>query len=136
MAFATRPRQPGAMAGINITPLVDVMLVLLVIFMIATPVLTQRIGIDLPGAAPEALPTDPPPPIELRIDAAGQVYWNGSATPNSALQAMLEAELQRDAGNVPTLEIDASGDADYGAVARVLAAADNADWPRIGFVRR
>lgn len=141
MAFATSASLRDSVAEINITPLVDVMLVLLVIFMIAAPVVTQRIDIDLPGVAPTALPAAPPPPIELRIDAAGQLYWNDSPTPVSALPAMLEAERLRSDGDrspqrVPTLQIDASGEADYGTVAWVLAAARNADWPRIGLVRK
>jgi biopolymer transport protein ExbD len=125
----------SSVAQINITPLVDVMLVLLVIFMIAAPVVSQPIRLDLPGMAP------PPPvkadaPIVLRIDAAGQVYWNGDATPLPTLRAMLQAEVARDAQAGVTLQIDASDEADYGAVARVLAAARNAEVQRIGFLRR
>ena len=140
MAFAIDDTRHDSVAGINITPLIDVMLVLLVIFMIAAPVLTQRINLDLPGAAPPIDQAQPPPPIRLRIDAAGQLYWNDSATPASALPAMLEAEHQRTDGGsavvLPTLQIDVSDEADYGVVARVLAAANNADWPQVGFVRR
>ena len=72
--------------------------------------------------------------IALRIDAGGTVYWNETATPLSALQPMLQSELQRDPGNPPLLQIDASGETDYGIVAKVLAAARNADWDRIAFV--
>ncbi len=137
MAFATNVASHDSVAEINITPLVDVMLVLLVIFMIAAPIVTQRIGMDLPGAAPTQARAEPPPPINLRIDAAGQVYWNGNPTSTASLQALLESERARgDGADMATLQIDASGDADYGAVARVLAAARNADWSRVGFVRR
>jgi biopolymer transport protein ExbD len=133
MAFANATAQRDSVAQINITPLVDVMLVLLVIFMIAAPVLTQRIPLALPGSAPP--PTRAAPvTIDLRIDAAGQLTWNGSAAPLTALQPMLEAELQRAPANSPTLRIDANGDADYGVVAKVLAAAHNADLTRIAFV--
>jgi biopolymer transport protein ExbD len=132
MAFASDSRNT-AFATINITPLVDVMLVLLVIFMIAAPLLTRTIGVDLPGAAPPTR-TQPSAAIALRIDAAGIVYWNGNATPLSALQPMLQSELQRNPGNPPLLKVDASGDTDYGIVAKVLAAARNAQWERIAFV--
>jgi biopolymer transport protein ExbD len=132
MAFAGDSRNT-AFATINITPLVDVMLVLLVIFMIAAPLLTRTIGVDLPGAAPPTR-TQPSAAIALRIDAAGTVYWNGNATPLSALQPMLQSELQRNPGNPPLLKVDASGDTDYGIVAKVLAAARNAQWERIAFV--
>jgi biopolymer transport protein ExbD len=133
MAFANATTQRDSVAQINITPLVDVLLVLLVIFMIAAPVLTQRIPLTLPGTAPPSTQATSAT-IDLRIDAAGQLTWNGSDAPMAALQPMLEAELQRDPANPPTLRIDANGDADYGVVAKVLAAARNADLTRIAFV--
>lgn len=126
----------GTMAEINIIPLADVMLVLLIIFMIASPALTRRIVVDMPGPEPVIDRPQPPPPIRLRIGAAGDAYWNDSPTPLSALQAMMAGEVQRDPRNPPRLEIDASGDADYQAVTRVLAAAHNAELSRIAFVRR
>ena len=132
MAFAADRNEP--LATINITPLVDVMLVLLVIFMIAAPVLTRTIGLDLPGSAPPRDQAIEATPIALRIDAAGALYWNGNPTPLSALQPMLQAELQRDPRHPPLLTIDASGESDYGIMAKVLAAARNADWDRIAFV--
>jgi len=133
MAFATDTRD-ARFASINITPLVDVLLVLLVIFMIAAPVMTRTIGLDLPGKSPSASRAIDAATIDLRINAAGEIFWNGNATPLSALQPMLEAELQRDPAHPPLLRINASGDSDYGAVARVLAATRNADWARIAFV--
>ncbi len=136
MAFATNAATHDSVAQINITPLVDVMLVLLVIFMIAAPIVTQRIAMDLPGVVPPQPLTEPPPPITLRIDAAGQLYWNGDPTSITTFEALLDSERAREGTDMPTLQIDASGDADYGAVARVLAAARNAEWSRIGFVRR
>lgn len=133
MAFATDTRN-AQIASINITPLVDVLLVLLVIFMIAAPVLTHTIDLTLPGKSPITTQAIEPSPIDLRIDAAGGLYWNGNATPMSALRPMLESELQRDPAHPPLLRIDASGDSDYGVIARVLASARNADWDRIAFV--
>ncbi len=121
-------------AQINITPLVDVMLVLLVIFMMTMPVLSQRIGMDLPQV-PRDPPPSPPEPIALRIDAVGQVTWNGSPTPLAALENMMTAEVQRDPARPPTLQIDADQDAEYEVLARVLAAAKNADLQRVGFVQ-
>ena len=133
MAYSAA-RQP-AIAAINITPLVDVMLVLLVIFMIAAPTLSQRIDLNLPQAAPpDTVRPAPTEPVRLRIDASGEVYWNEAAQPLSALQALMEVEVQRAPGNPPQLQIDASGDADYGVLAKVLAAAQNARMDRIGFV--
>ena len=75
-------------------------------------------------------------PIRLRIDQAGQVFWNDSPAPMSALQNMMEAEVQRDPTNQPTLEIDTNDDADYGVLAKVLATARNAQMQKIGFVKK
>jgi biopolymer transport protein ExbD len=134
MAYAPGTMQRDSVAQINITPLVDVLLVLLVIFMIAAPVLTRRIPLALPGTVPPVPVDARPMTIDLRIDAAGQLTWNGAAASLSALQPMLEAEAQRDPAHPPLLRIDANGDADYGVVAKVLAAAHNAALTRIAFV--
>lgn len=136
MAASAFDREQPILAQINITPLVDVMLVLLVIFMIAAPALSHPITLDSPGIGPDRNQAEPPPPIELRIDAAGGLYWNGDPLPLSALRQVLAAEIARDPRNMPTLRIDASGDADYGVVAKVLAAAKNAQATRIAFVSR
>ncbi|MGN6512889.1 MAG: ExbD/TolR family protein [Lysobacteraceae bacterium] len=134
MPFATNPSQ-RSVAEMNITPLVDVMLVLLVIFMVAAPVLTRRIPLDLPQAAPPATAT-PPAPGDLRIDAAGGVTWNGVPASLARLPSLLDGIAQADAARAPLLRIDANADADYGDVARVLALARNAGVRRIAFVRR
>jgi biopolymer transport protein ExbD len=134
MAVSTVSRQ-DVLASINITPLVDVLLVLLVIFMITAPAVTRTIGLDLPQPTPR--PSPPPEAIELRIDASGAVRWDGAEQPLSALQGLLEVERQRHAeGRQPLLKIDASDDADYQAVATVLAAARSAGMDRIAFVQR
>lgn len=121
-------------AQINITPLVDVMLVLLVIFMMTMPVLARRLDMLLPQASPDP-PVAPAEPIELRIDSVGQVTWNGDPTPLTALENMMSAEVQRDPAHPPTLQIDADQEAEYEVLARVLAAAKNADLQRVGFVQ-
>ncbi|HVQ32346.1 MAG TPA: biopolymer transporter ExbD [Lysobacter sp.] len=128
----------GPMADINVTPLVDVMLVLLIIFMVTAPTLSYPIDIDLPqkSLTPPPQTREPPPPIALRIDASGQVYWNEAAQPISALQNLMEVEVNRDPTNQPQLEIDTSPDADYGVLAKVLAAAKNAGMIKIGFVQK
>lgn len=133
MAFSTGSTQ-SSVAQINITPLVDVMLVLLVIFMIAAPVVSYPIRVDLAQQSPP--PVAPQTPIALRIEASGEVFWNDTLTPLSALQSMMLAEVSRDPAHPPTLQIDSSPDADYGVMAKVLASAKNADMTRIGFVQR
>jgi biopolymer transport protein ExbD len=135
MAFASNSGG-GPMADINVTPLVDVMLVLLIIFMVTAPTLSYPIDIDLPQKSTTPPPPTPPKePISLRIDAAGQVYWNEAAQPISALQGLMEVEVNRDPTNQPALEIDTSPDADYGVLAKVLASAKNAGMIKIGFVQ-
>jgi biopolymer transport protein ExbD len=136
MAFSTGG-SGGPMADINVTPLVDVMLVLLIIFMVTAPILSYPIDIDLPqkSVIPPPEVKNPPEPIKLRIDQAGQVYWNNSPVPLSALRNMMDAEVERDPNNQPTLQINASDDSDYGILAKVLATARNARMEKIGFVK-
>jgi len=136
MAFSSNAGE-GPMADINIIPLCDVMLVLLIIFMVTAPQLSYPIDIDLPqrSSQPPVNPVDPPEPIKLRIDGTGQVYWNNSPTPVTALRNMMETEVQRDPTNQPTLELDVNEDADYGVLAKVLAEAKNAQMLKIGFLR-
>ena len=135
MAF-TSGGGKGPMADINVTPLVDVMLVLLIIFMVTMPIQSYPIKIDLPqkSQTPPPEDKDPPEPIKLRIDAAGQVFWNDSPTPVSALENMMSAEVQKDPTNQPQLQIQTNDDAQYEVLAKVLAAAKNAEMQKIGFV--
>ena len=122
-------------AAINITPLVDVLLVLLIIFMVAAPVVTRSIDLDLPQAGPR--PPSSPQAIRLGIDASGDIRWNGAVQPLSAIEGLMAVEVQRAAtGGQPLLQIDASDEAEYGRVARVLGAARNAGLDRITFVSR
>ena len=130
MAFAQSQTRDRTLAEINITPLIDVMLVLLVIFMIAAPVLTKDIPLTLPQAAP---PIDavPPPPIELRIDAVGEVTVAGVPGALPELASVLRTERERLAGQKVVLSVEASYDVDYEVVAKVLATAQNAGMSNI-----
>ncbi len=125
-----------AKRDINVVPLIDVMLVLLIIFMVTAPILTREIAIDLPQPGPVRRTTiDPPPPLQLRIDAAGALYWSGHPLPRAALPASLQIEtLGRTAAEQPTLEIETSPDASYAVLADVLAVARNVGVAKIGFV--
>ena len=138
MAFTTGSGKGQPMADINVTPLVDVMLVLLIIFIVTAPVMTYPIDVDLPQRVINPPPQlrEPPPPIELKIDASGQVTWNNNPVQVSAVQAMMENEVQRDPTNQPLLQIDANPDAQYEVMAKVLAAAKNAQMQKIGFVQQ
>ena len=135
MAFSTNAGS-GPMAEINIIPLADVMLVLLIIFMVTAPPTTYEISVDLPQRSTQPPPpTTPKDPIKLRIDASGQVYWNETLYAVSQLQPMMVEVVQQDPTNQPTLEIDTDPNADYGVLAKVLAAAKNAQMVKIGFVQ-
>ena len=136
MAFSSGSGK-GPMADINVTPLVDVMLVLLIIFIVTAPIMTYPIDVALPQRVinPPPVTKEPPPPIDLRIDASNQIFWNNSPVSVTALPQMMETEVQRDPTNQPELRIDASADSEYEVMARVLASAKNADMKKINFVQ-
>jgi biopolymer transport protein ExbD len=119
------------MAEINVTPLVDVTLVLLVVFIIAAPLLTYAIKLDLPAA--QAEPAGPAPAaIDVSIDAAGKLFWNGTAVDADAL----DARLKEAAGALPQPELHLRADraVRYESVAQLMSAAQRAGLQRIGFV--
>ena len=136
MAF-TSNSGGGPMADINVTPLVDVMLVLLIIFMITAPLMSHKIKVELPQANldKKATPKNPPEPIRIHIDAGGTISWNGSPTPLSTLQSQFDVEGQRPKDEQPTIEIDTDKDAEYDTLAKVLSRAKNADLVKISFVQ-
>jgi biopolymer transport protein ExbD len=110
-----------AIAQINITPLVDVMLVLLVIFMLSAPVLTQSLALNLPASA--QIRVEPPPRTLLRITHAGEFVLDGQTHSAATLPAALtELADQRDDA---VLEIAAAGDGDYQSFATALSAAQS-----------
>jgi biopolymer transport protein ExbD len=129
MAFTTK--QAGPMADINVTPLVDVMLVLLIIFMITAPILAHQVQIDLPQKSTQPPLTDPPPPIVLRIQSTGELFWNDQALIRAALEPQLRLEAGKDPQ--PELQIDAELTTRYEVVAEILATAKNVGITKIGF---
>jgi len=134
MAFANQLPSGAreAMSSMNVTPLVDVMLVLLIIFMVTAPLLSRPINIELPQPGPQKVDREQlPEPIHLRIGALGDLYWNDVPLPASALQPSLQLEAAR--AVQPTLILDTSPDADYQYMAQVLAVAKDARLRRIGF---
>ena len=132
MAFSSNSAG-GPMADINVTPLVDVMLVLLIIFMVTMPMASYQIQVDLPQPSKNLeQPKDPPKPIRLRIDGNGQLFWDGSPLPTAALQPQLQIEATRDPQ--PTLELETNGETRYEVLADVLSTAKNAGMEKIGFV--
>jgi biopolymer transport protein ExbD len=123
---ATRP-----MAEINMIPLIDVMLVLLVIFIITAPLLTNAVKIDLPQASSVPNITKPDN-IQLAIDGSGLLFWNGERIDRSALRARLQSASKMQPQ--PELHLRADKTTPYERVAEALSDAAKAGVVRIGFV--
>ena len=125
-AFAIPSSQP--IDTINITPLIDVMLVLLIMFIITIPIATHSVKIDLPR---EGEPLSPPRVFTLGLDSAGRVSWDGAPLAESALPARLAAvKAERDAA----LQIRTESETRYEDFDRVLAMVKGAGIERLGFV--
>jgi biopolymer transport protein ExbD len=133
MAFGgfSRGGDSAPMAEINMIPLIDVMLVLLVIFIITAPLLTHSVKIDLPKAASNPTLTKPDN-IQLAVQADGAIYWNGEhvdlATMSSRMADAAKLKPQ------PELHIRADATTEYQKVATVMSAAARAGLTRIGFI--
>ncbi|OGT20598.1 MAG: biopolymer transporter ExbD [Gammaproteobacteria bacterium RBG_16_57_12] len=133
MAFGGFSRGQGnqPLAEINMVPLIDVMLVLLIIFMVTAPLLTHAVKVDLPRAA-SAVVSPQPGSIELTLDAQGQAHWNGEPVSQEQWRARIaEAALTTPQ---PELRIRADGELAYRQVAQVMSDAARAGVTRIGFV--
>lgn len=133
MAFGSfsSNRNSAPMAEINVIPLVDIMLVLLVIFIITAPLLSHAVKVDLPKASstPNTLQADN---VQLAIDGAGQLHWNGEEIGKPQL-----IERLREAGAMqpaPELHLRIDRQARYEVVAEVLSEAGKAGVSKIGFV--
>ncbi|MCX7169214.1 MAG: biopolymer transporter ExbD [Proteobacteria bacterium] len=124
-------RQMAPMADMNVVPLVDVMLVLLVIFIVTAPLLTHAVKIDLPKASSSANITKPEH-IEFGIREGGDLFWNGEPVAVMDLGPRFAAEAKRQPQ--PELHLRADRNARYESVAKVMAVAAKAGLLRIGFV--
>ena len=131
MAFGTQDEIDDVMNEINMTPLVDVMLVLLIIFMITVPVMKHSVEVDLPRASSQ--PQDvKPQTVRLSVDAQGRYWWNESPVRDEDLPNMLRAEAAREPQ--PELHIRGDKNVRYERVAQAMAAAQQAGLRRIGFI--
>jgi biopolymer transport protein ExbD len=124
-------KQPAPMADINVTPMVDVMLVLLVIFIITAPLFTHAIKLDLPSAQSAPAP-EKPETISLSINGEGAIFWNDAAIEQKELDAKLAAAAQR--SPQPELQLRADKSTRYEIIAQVMAAAQNNGLTKMGFV--
>jgi len=119
------------LADINMVPLIDVMLVLLIIFMVTAPLLTHAVKVDLPKASSSANITKPDN-VQLAINVSGQVFWNGEVVDAAQFAARVKtaAALQPQ----PELHIRAERSTPYEKVAQVMSEAARQGLVRIGFV--
>jgi biopolymer transport protein ExbD len=121
------------MMDINMTPLIDVMLVLLIMFIITIPIQTHAVKLDLPVDQPNT----PPPPIDpvknkVVITAGGQILWNGTPVQQEQLRQYLE--LSQQIQPIPELHLQPEPDARYELVDQVLAITKRAHVEKMGFV--
>ena len=118
-------------AEINMIPLIDVMLVLLVIFIITAPMMTHAVKVDLPQASSQPNEVKPET-INLSIKADGSVFWNAEAVDAAAWQARMGAAAQQ--MPQPEIHIRADGELAYKNVARIMADAARSGLTKLGFV--
>ena len=132
MAMSSGAASGEPMMDINTTPLIDVMLVLLIMFIITIPVQTHAVKLDLPQNN-----NAPPPPIlpvknEVRIDRGGIVYWNGSPINLTVLRQYLDQTQVMNP--IPELHLRPDADARYETVDEVLAVTKRANVSKMGFI--
>ena len=131
MAFGTQDDLDEVMNEINMTPLVDVMLVLLIIFIITVPVMKHSVNIDLPRASNEQQLIKPET-VRLSVDADGSYYVNDTKITDEELAPRLKAEATRNPQ--PDLHIRGDKSVRYERVAQAMAAAQQAGLRKIGFI--
>ena len=131
MAFGTQDELDDVMNEINMTPLVDVMLVLLIIFIITIPVMKHAVNVDLPQAT-NLQQNVKPETVRLSVDAKGAYYWNENRVEDAALPDLLKAQAAKNPQ--PDLHIRGDKDVRYERVAQAMAAAQQAGVKKIGFI--
>jgi len=124
-------KQQTPMSDINVTPMVDVMLVLLVIFIITAPLFTHSIKLDLPNAPATAAP-EKPETISLSVDGAGRIFWNNAPIEQQDLGPRLAQEAQKNPQ--PEVQLRADKSTRYEIIAQVMSAAQSNGMTKLGFV--
>jgi biopolymer transport protein ExbD len=134
MAFSSGAQSGAPMSEINVTPLVDVMLVLLIIFMITAPLMSHKVKVELPQAnldkRPDTVP--PTPPITVTVQEDGHLYWNDAPVTRDQLESQLSVEAQK----TPQPEVNVRGDktTKYRIVSDVVNIAQQQGIAKVGFV--
>ena len=134
MAFSSGNDSGGPMAEINVTPLVDVMLVLLIIFMITAPLMSHKVKVELPEADVANLEQLAPevPPITLAVTQDGKLFWNDEPITASLLESRLSVEAQK----TPQPQVNVRGDktTKYRTIKDVVEIAQQQGMRKVGFV--
>ncbi|WP_431418477.1 ExbD/TolR family protein [Aeromonas dhakensis] len=120
------------LSEINMIPMIDVMLVLLIVFMITAPLLTNAVKLELPEASSQLNQPDKQE-INLAIDGAGKIYWNDQEVDEAALLARMESAGQAK-GELPEIQLRIDRKVEYGIIARVMAQASRHGLHKIAFV--
>ena len=126
-----RGSQPQPMSDINMTPLIDVMLVLLVIFIITAPLMSSSLRLDLPKTA-GAKPTDAPSFVTVAVSPQGALFWGDEAVDGDQLKARIRDAAQRNPATEVQLRADQS--VPYGRIAELIGLVQDGGLSRIGFV--
>ena len=117
---------------INVVPLVDIMLVMIIIFIITLPVMTHAVKIDLPRATAEPPPPNPLPPVNIEVQYDGSVLWNGSAVTPQDMRSYIADAAKQDPQ--PDVHVSVDRRAKYDSAAAVLFAVQRGGLKKIGFV--
>jgi biopolymer transport protein ExbD len=131
MAFSVRDQEGDMLSEINMIPLIDVMLVLLIVFMITVPVMKHAVSVDLPQAS-STMVKDKPSTIQLSVAADGQYHWDEKKISDEQLAVMLSNAAQQTPQ--PSLHIRGDKEVRYERVAQAMAAAHRAGIQNLGFV--
>ncbi len=125
------PQEPGPISDINVTPMVDIMLVLLIIFIISAPLFTHALQLDLPNASSKQV-EEPVKPVKIAIDAKGLFYWQDKVVTKEVLmQHMAEAAKTEPQ---PELQLSADKSTRYEIIADIMSAAQEHGLSKLGFV--
>lgn len=137
MQYLSRSNKP--MSEMNVVPFIDVMLVLLVIFMITTPLLTQGVKVDLPKTQTKALPPNQQEPLIVSVDATGRLYLNISSKPNQpitprVLSHLVSTQISQDSAQQRPVLVRGDKNANYGQVIAAMSLLQQAGAKSVGLI--
>ena len=137
--FKRQRKRP--MAEINVVPYIDVMLVLLVIFMVTAPLLTQGVKVDLPQASAQTIPPKEQEPLIVSVDAQGNYYLNIADNPNDPIESSLlanrvssELKISQQQGQQRQVFVKGDKNVNYGSVMQAMVLLQQAGAPSVGLI--